>query len=93
MQGSPKNARTLPHANGSYPSLQFQEDEPPAESTVEEELLAALLAANGVLQEALRSYDDLERVAVERQAEEISRRDVKMDRRVSLVPISRCTAI
>jgi hypothetical protein len=81
LQGSPKNARALPHANGSYPSLQSREDEAPAESTVEEELLAALLVTNGALQEALRSYEDIERVAVERQAEEISRRDVRMDRR------------
>jgi len=29
----------------------------------------------------LRSYDDLERVAIERQTEEISRRDVRMDRK------------
>lgn len=79
-----QNGRALPHTNGSYPCLQSREDEAPTESTVEEELLAALLVANGALLEALRSYEDLERVAVERQAEEISRRDVRMDRRVSL---------
>jgi hypothetical protein len=49
---------------------------------VEEELLAALLKSNEDLLQALSLYDDLERVAVEREAEEISRRDVRMDRRV-----------
>lgn len=44
--------------------------------------MAALLESNEALLEALRVYDDLERVAVEREAEEISRRDVRMDRRV-----------
>jgi hypothetical protein len=45
--------------------------------------LAALLEANEALLEALRVYDDLDRLAAEREAEEISRRDVRMDRRVS----------
>jgi hypothetical protein len=49
---------------------------------VEEELLAALLESNEDLLQALSLYDDIERVAVEREAEEISRRDVRMDRRV-----------
>ena len=49
---------------------------------MEEELLAALLESNEKLLQALSLYDDLERVAVEREAEEISRRDVRMDRRV-----------
>ena len=49
---------------------------------MEEELLAALLGSNEALLQALGLYDDLERVAVEREAEEISRRDVRMDRRV-----------
>lgn len=49
---------------------------------MEEELLAALLDSNESLVEALRVYDDLERLAVEREAVEISRRDVRMDRRV-----------
>jgi hypothetical protein len=79
--GSPQKVRTALQNNGSYPSLQSREDEAPSELTVEEELLAALLAANEKLLEALGVYDDLERVGVERQAEEISRRDVKMDRR------------
>lgn len=55
------------------------------ELTIEERLLAALLGANEDLLEALRVYDDLERVAVEREAEEISRRDIKMDRSVRLI--------
>ena len=67
-------------ANGSYPNLHSREDESPTELTVEEELLAALLVANEALLEALRLYDDLERVAIERETEELSRRDVRMDR-------------
>ncbi|KAJ7233307.1 hypothetical protein C8J57DRAFT_1577728 [Mycena rebaudengoi] len=54
---------------------------PPAEllSTREEDLLADLLAANAELIEALQLYDDLERVAIEREAEERSREGVRMD--------------
>ncbi|KAG1744703.1 uncharacterized protein EDB91DRAFT_1123990 [Suillus paluster] len=51
------------------------------EQTAEEELLGALLEANEALFGAMRMYDDVMRVAEERVAVEISRRDVKMDRR------------
>ncbi|KAG1758137.1 hypothetical protein EDD22DRAFT_219263 [Suillus occidentalis] len=54
------------------------------EQTLEEELLGALLEANEALLGALRMYDDVTRVAEEHVAVEISRRDVKMDRRVSV---------
>ena len=53
------------------------------EQTVEEALLAALLMANADLMEALKQYDDLERVAIERQTEERSRKEVRMERKVS----------
>lgn len=49
---------------------------------MEEDLLAALLAANAELVEALKQYEDLERVALERQAEDRSRKETRMDRRV-----------
>jgi hypothetical protein len=49
---------------------------------VDEELSAALLDSDENLLEALRVYDDLEQLAVEREARGISRRDVRMDRRV-----------
>jgi hypothetical protein len=62
--------------------MQLREDGSPVELTVEEELLAALVAADEVLQEALRVYDNLEKVAMERQAEELSRRFVSTDRKV-----------
>lgn len=52
-------------------------------STAEEKLLAALLGANEELLEALRLYDDLERVGIERDAEERSRKETRMDRSVS----------
>ncbi|KAG1736206.1 hypothetical protein EDB19DRAFT_1878625 [Suillus lakei] len=51
------------------------------EQTLEEELLGALLDANEALSGALRMYDDVMRVAEERVAVEISKRDVRMDRR------------
>ncbi|KAG2035483.1 hypothetical protein BDR03DRAFT_962355 [Suillus americanus] len=51
------------------------------EQTLEEELLGALLDANEALIGALRMYDDIMRVVEEQVAVEISRRDVKMDRR------------
>lgn len=52
------------------------------ELTVEEKLLAALLGANAELLEALTLYEDLERVAEERKAEDRSRKETRMDRRV-----------
>jgi hypothetical protein len=53
----------------------------PAEplSTREEDLLMALLAANAELIEALQLYDDLERVAIDREAEVQSRGEVWVD--------------
>jgi hypothetical protein len=51
--------------------------------TVEEELLAALVATDEALQESLRVYDDMELVARERQAEELSQRFVSTGRKVS----------
>ncbi|KAF8154031.1 hypothetical protein B0H34DRAFT_720086 [Crassisporium funariophilum] len=53
----------------------------PVEQTLEEMLLAALLGANGELLEALKQYDDMERVAIERKAEDRSRREIRMERR------------
>ncbi|CAK5271033.1 unnamed protein product [Mycena citricolor] len=46
-----------------------------AEVTPEEELLAELLAANEQLVEALKQFDDLKRVALERETEDRSRRE------------------
>ncbi|KAI0651280.1 hypothetical protein C8Q79DRAFT_996771 [Trametes meyenii] len=48
--------------------------------TTEEKLLAAILAANEELLEALRQYDDLERVGIERDAQERSKKETRMDR-------------
>jgi hypothetical protein len=64
-------------------TIQTREDGSPIDLTIEEDLLAALVATDEALQEALRVYDNLERVAKERQAEELSRRFVSMERRVS----------
>lgn len=56
--------------------------------TAEEQLLASLLAANQELLEAFRVYDDLERLALaereEREVEERSRVEQRIDRRVCL---------
>lgn len=60
-------------------------EDAPGEATPEERLLAALLGANEDLIEALRMYDDLERIAAEREAEERSRKETRMDRTVRRV--------
>ncbi|KAJ7145886.1 hypothetical protein C8R44DRAFT_4115 [Mycena epipterygia] len=65
-----------PDTNGSVPDLL---DTPL--STREEELLADLLEANEALLEALKLFDDLSRVAIEREAEDRSRKEVRMDPR------------
>ena len=51
--------------------------------TIEEELLAALLSANQELTDALRVYEDLERVKIERDTERRSKKETRMDPRVS----------
>ncbi|PBK71749.1 hypothetical protein ARMSODRAFT_954590 [Armillaria solidipes] len=56
-------------------------EDAPVTVTTEERLLAALLGANAEIADALQQYDDLERVGLEREAEENSRRDVRMDPR------------
>ncbi|KAJ7058589.1 hypothetical protein C8F01DRAFT_295051 [Mycena amicta] len=48
-------------------------------STREEDLLGELLAANEQLLKALKQYDDLKRVAEEREVRVRSRHDIKMD--------------
>lgn len=56
--------------------------ETPLQLTIEEQLLADLLGANEDLLEALRSYDDLKRLLIEKEAEERSRTDFRADRNV-----------
>ncbi|KAF8961590.1 hypothetical protein BDZ97DRAFT_1190000 [Flammula alnicola] len=66
--------------------------DPPVELTIEEQLLAALLAANAELMEALKQYEDLERVAMERKAEDRSRKETRMDRRHrDYIPVEQST--
>jgi len=55
--------------------------ESPVELTMEEKLLAALLGANAELLEALKQWEDLNRIAIERKVEDRSRREIRMDRR------------
>ena len=50
--------------------MQLRDDGPLVEVTIEEKLLDAMTAADVALEEALRVYDKLERVAIRRQAEE-----------------------
>ncbi|KAJ7619425.1 hypothetical protein FB45DRAFT_158446 [Roridomyces roridus] len=70
-----RKRKTSATPNGSLPDITTPV------STREEELLAELLAANEHLLEAIDLYKDLERVALERDAEERSRREVRMDPR------------
>ncbi|KJA13530.1 hypothetical protein HYPSUDRAFT_122179, partial [Hypholoma sublateritium FD-334 SS-4] len=53
----------------------------PTELTIEEQLLAALLGANAELMEALQQYEDMERVAMERKAEDRSRKELRRELR------------
>lgn len=62
--------------------------EQPIKLTREEELLAALLASNEELTEALKLYEDLERVGIERETEERSKKEIRIDRSVSHFPSS-----
>lgn len=79
-----KHARTRSVTHESQQDLILANTEDvPDELTVEEELLAALLDANVALVAVLRMHDDLARVATERATEEKSRREVRMDKRVS----------
>ncbi|KAJ7145882.1 hypothetical protein C8R44DRAFT_863719 [Mycena epipterygia] len=66
----------VPDTNGSVPDLL---DTPL--STREEELLADLVAANEALLEVLKLFEDLRCVAIEREAEDRSRKEVRMDPR------------
>ena len=56
--------------------------ESPVELTTEEQLLAALLEANETLLSVLRVYDDVERIGQERETEERSKHEVRIDRSV-----------
>ncbi|KAJ7353459.1 hypothetical protein DFH08DRAFT_692568, partial [Mycena albidolilacea] len=67
------------NANGSLTDLVMPV------STREEELLADLLAANEQLLEVLKLYDDLKRVALEREVEDRSRGEVRLDPRHSVL--------
>ncbi|KAF8990264.1 hypothetical protein BDQ17DRAFT_1433919 [Cyathus striatus] len=62
-------------------SRQIKAAEGQIEQTTEEKLLDALLAANEELVSALNQYDDLKRVAMERKAEDRSRKEIRMDSR------------
>ncbi|KAJ7202378.1 hypothetical protein GGX14DRAFT_370455, partial [Mycena pura] len=72
--GNTFNSANL-HGNDSLPDLAA-----PA-STGEEDLFGELLIADKQLLEALKLYDDLKRVAVDREAEDRSRREVRLDPR------------
>ncbi|KAF7293137.1 hypothetical protein HMN09_01191700 [Mycena chlorophos] len=61
--------------------LNGNEDPTKPATTREEDLLGELLAANELLQETLKQYDDLKRVGEERQVEDNSRKETKLDSR------------
>jgi hypothetical protein len=58
-------------------------------TTVEEQLLHALVTANGELNDAFKGYDDLERIAIsereEAEVRERSRVELRLDRSVSIL--------
>lgn len=71
----------------SKASILTDTDSNSSEQTVEERLLAALLAANAELVEALNQYDDMKRIAQERKVEKRSRQETRMDRHVSALDL------
>jgi hypothetical protein len=68
-------------------SMQLDSPHSPTELTIEEQLLAELLRSNEELLDVLRQYQDLERIGIEREAEERSRKETRMDRTVSVVAL------
>lgn len=76
-------ARKHTNSNGLNPAV--EDGRVSVEQTVEESLLGALLAANAELMEALKQYEDLERVAIERKTEERSRKEIRMERKVNCI--------
>jgi hypothetical protein len=60
--------------------------------TVEEELLAALVAADETLQEALMIYNNFESVAIEMQADGLSQQFVGADCEVGYILNYICTS-
>ncbi|KAH9948467.1 hypothetical protein B0H21DRAFT_733432 [Amylocystis lapponica] len=75
-----KEMRPAPEQNRTSATTVNGNAEHAADMTTEEQLLAALLAANEDLMEALRVYDDLERVGIERDAQERSKKETRIDR-------------
>ena len=88
----PKDSRPSIESNRSISATKGDSDRESSRSTVEEQLLAALLGANEELLEALRQYDDLERVGIERDAEERSRKETRIDRSVRFLVDSQRTS-
>lgn len=70
-------------ARNRIDSNEFEDGRLSVQQTVEERLLGALLMTNAELMEALKQYDDLERVAIERKTEARSRKEVRMEHKVS----------
>lgn len=54
----------------------------PNDKTPEEKLLDALLAANTEIMDALQQYEDMEQIGREREAEDRSRKETRMNRQV-----------
>lgn len=65
--------------------------------TLEEEALGTLFEAHSNLAEAIRQHDELERMAQDeqelRQVRERSRKETRMDRNVSRLPITLCSPL
>ncbi|KAH9025575.1 hypothetical protein EDB85DRAFT_2149658 [Lactarius pseudohatsudake] len=69
--------RTIKRRNSPHRQNQKQGN---GEDSPEEQLLGALLEANGALTSVLRDYDDIERIGIERETLEHSRQEVRLDR-------------
>ncbi|GJE99365.1 hypothetical protein PsYK624_156190 [Phanerochaete sordida] len=80
-RGSPQlQKRTRSQDQPTGPVVVRQDSSEPVQATQEELLLAEILKANEELTDALRQYDDLERVGIERDTEERSKKETRIDR-------------
>lgn len=84
-RNSPNGPGTPNPTNKPHRHKQGNGEDSPVELTVEEQLLGALLEANGALTSVLRDYDDIERIGIERDTLERSRQEVRLDRSKNVV--------
>ncbi|KAF9529031.1 hypothetical protein CPB83DRAFT_279585 [Crepidotus variabilis] len=81
LQPTPQHARKRTMSSEKHLNPKEPTTTPPAELTIEEQLLAELLAANASLMDVLSQWQDLNRVAIERKVEHRSKKETRMERK------------